>query len=93
MYLNSEIHVIPGDPLTFITAHARSNDSEATGFVFVHCSVTGEGQTAFLGRSWFPYARVVYAYTNLSDVVNPLGWSDNMRPETNRYRHIVLTLS
>ncbi|XP_057778502.1 pectinesterase 1-like [Salvia miltiorrhiza] len=84
IYMNSEIHVIPGDPVAFITAHARSNDSETSAFVFVHCSITGTGQTAFLGRSWFPYARVVYANSNLTDVVNPLGWSNNMDPKNNR---------
>ncbi|KAL1559340.1 pectinesterase [Salvia divinorum] len=84
IYMNSEIHVIPGDPIAFITAQARSSDKEATGFVFVHCSVTGSGQTAYLGRSWFPYGRVIFVNTFLSDVVNPQGWSDKMDPRNDR---------
>ncbi|KAL6541679.1 hypothetical protein OROGR_011165 [Orobanche gracilis] len=84
LYLNSEIHVIPGDPTATITAQARSDADEASGFVFVHCKVTGNGGTAYLGRSWFPDARVVYAYSEMSDVVNPQGWFDNNRPKTDR---------
>ncbi|KAH6792761.1 Pectin lyase-like superfamily protein [Perilla frutescens var. hirtella] len=83
VYLNTEIHVIPGDPMSIIAAHAREKDAEDTGFIFVHCSVTGTGRTAVLGRSWFPYPRVVYAFCDLSDVVKPEGWSNNFHPETN----------
>ncbi|CAA0836664.1 Pectinesterase PPME1 [Striga hermonthica] len=84
LYLNSELHVIPGDPMAMITAHARSKADEPTGFVFAHCKVTGTGGTAYLGRSWFPSPRVVYAYSELSDAVNPEGWSDNHQPSTDR---------
>ncbi|XP_042067190.1 pectinesterase 1-like [Salvia splendens] len=84
IYLNSEIHVIPGDRIAYITAQQRSSDEEATGYVFVHCSVTGSGQIAFLGRAWYPYARVVFANSFLSDVVNPQGWSNNKDPNNNR---------
>lgn len=81
---NSEIHVIPGDPMALITAQARNDANDPTGYVFVHCSVTGTGQTAYLGRSWFPYPRVVFAYSDLSDVVHPEGWTNNHDPKTNR---------
>ncbi|KAI3458388.1 hypothetical protein Pfo_015051 [Paulownia fortunei] len=84
LYLNSEIHVIPGDPVAMITAQARTKPSEPNGYSFVHCNVTGTGGVAYLGRSWFPYARVVYAYSELSGVVNPQGWSNNNQPQTNR---------
>lgn len=45
--------------------------------------MTGTGKNAYLGRSWFPYPRVVYAYCDLSDAVHPEGWSNNFHPETN----------
>ncbi|GFP80111.1 pectinesterase 2 [Phtheirospermum japonicum] len=81
---NLEIHVIPGDPMVLITAQARSNKEEDTGYIFVHCKVTGSGGTAYLGRSWFPSPRVVFAFSELSDAVHPQGWSDNKQPITDR---------
>ncbi|XP_011076539.1 pectinesterase 1-like [Sesamum indicum] len=82
LYLNSEIHVIPGDPVSFIAAHSRSKHNEANGYVFVHCRVTGTNGTAYLARSWFPYGRVIFAYSQLSDAVNPQGWSNNGQNHT-----------
>lgn len=82
LYLNTEIHVIPGDPMALITAQARDNPDDPTGYVFVHCSVTGTGQNAYLGRSWFPYPKVVFAYCDLGDAVHPEGWTNNHQPET-----------
>ncbi|PSS32459.1 Pectinesterase [Actinidia chinensis var. chinensis] len=84
LYLNTELHVIPGDPVALITAQARKSNSEDTGYAFVHCDVTGTGRNAFLGRAWMPYAKVVYAYTTMSDVVDPKGWSDNFKPENDK---------
>ncbi|KAL0298293.1 UNVERIFIED_CONTAM: Pectinesterase 2 [Sesamum radiatum] len=83
LYVNSEIHVIPGDPMALITAHSRSKHNEANGYVFVHCRVTGAGGTAYLSRSWFPYGRVIYAYSQLSEAVHPQGWSNNAQAHTN----------
>ncbi|CAL5322869.1 unnamed protein product [Camellia sinensis] len=81
LYLNSELRVIPGDPVAMITAQARKSDAEDNAYSFVHCKVTGTGRHAFLGRAWMPYAKVVYVYTDMSDVVQPQGWSDNFHPE------------
>ncbi|KAL2550022.1 Pectinesterase PPME1 [Forsythia ovata] len=75
IYLNTEVHVIPGDPVAVIAAQARVSDSEDTGYSFLHCKITGSGGIAYLGRSWKPAAKVVYAYTEMSDVVNPEGWT------------------
>ncbi|KAL0401037.1 UNVERIFIED_CONTAM: Pectinesterase 2 [Sesamum latifolium] len=82
LYLNSEIHVIPGDAMSFITAHSRSKHDEANGYVFVHCSVTGTGGTGYLARAWFPFGRVIFAYSQLSDAVKPEGWSNNGQAHT-----------
>ncbi|KAL0292709.1 UNVERIFIED_CONTAM: Pectinesterase 2 [Sesamum radiatum] len=84
LYLNSEIHVIPGDAMSFITAHSRSKHDEPNGYVFVHCTVTGTGGTGYLGRTWFPFGRVIYAYSQLSEAVNPEGWSNNGQAHTDR---------
>ncbi|XP_059316091.1 pectinesterase 1-like [Lycium ferocissimum] len=76
LYLNTEMHVIPGEPMAMITAHARSADNVDSGYSFVHCTVTGTGKTTYLGRAWKPFSKVVFSYTDMSDVVHPEGWSD-----------------
>lgn len=74
---NVEIHVIPGDGMAMITAQARKGEGSDTGYSFVHCSITGTGRNAMLGRAWMSYARVIFSYTEMSDVVTPEGWSNN----------------
>ncbi|KAK8495795.1 hypothetical protein V6N11_008308 [Hibiscus sabdariffa] len=78
---NSEIYVEPDPGLTVITAQARESESEDTGYSFVHGKITGEAKGAFLGRAWKSSPRVVYAYSEMSKVVNPAGWSHNSQPE------------
>ncbi|CAK7336905.1 unnamed protein product [Dovyalis caffra] len=77
----TEIHVIPDEEGTFITAQARNSESEDTGFSFVHCKVDGTGNGTHLGRAWMSRPRVVFAYTTMGSVVNPEGWSNNFHPE------------
>ncbi|XP_009789874.1 pectinesterase 1-like [Nicotiana sylvestris] len=84
LYLNTEMHVIPGDPMAMITAHARGAGNVDSGYSFVHCMITGTGKTALLGRAWKPFAKVVYSYTDMSDVVHPEGWSDNGKSDYDR---------
>ncbi|KAK4353871.1 hypothetical protein RND71_026065 [Anisodus tanguticus] len=76
LYLNTEMHVIPGEAMAMVTAHARAADNVDSGYSFVHCTVTGTGKTAYLGRAWKPFSKVVFSYSDLSDVVHPEGWSD-----------------
>ncbi|PHU18091.1 hypothetical protein BC332_13786 [Capsicum chinense] len=76
LYLNTETHVIPGDPMAMVTAQARAAANVDSGFSFVHCMVTGTGNTAYLGRAWKQFSKVVFSYTDMSDVVHPEGWSD-----------------
>ncbi|EEF51644.1 pectinesterase PPME1 [Ricinus communis] len=80
IYLNTEINVLTDAEPTVITAQARQG-SEDTGFSFVHCSVGGTGTGALLGRAWMEAPRVVFAYTAMTGVVNPEGWSSNNHPE------------
>ncbi|KAI5585673.1 hypothetical protein POPTR_006G186000v4 [Populus trichocarpa] len=82
LYLGTELHVIGDEKGNFITAHARNNEAENTGFSFVHCKVDGTGtKRAYLGRAWQQRPRVVFSYTTMSSVVNPEGWSNNFHPE------------
>ncbi|POM77567.1 Pectinesterase [Phytophthora palmivora] len=58
-----------------ITANGRSDASNPSEYVFNNARVFGSKPgTAFLGRPWRPYARVVFQNSYLSDVVNPQGW-------------------
>ncbi|KAK8562957.1 hypothetical protein V6N13_018491 [Hibiscus sabdariffa] len=58
-----------------ITAQHRVSPSENTGFTFLGCKVTGIG-SAFLGRPWGDYSRVIFAQTYMSNVIIPQGWDD-----------------
>ncbi|KAL7596973.1 probable pectinesterase 29 [Lactuca sativa] len=57
----------------FITAQSREEASETNGFVFKDCNVVGNG-TAYLGRPWRGFARVLFYNSTLSDIVVPQGW-------------------
>lgn len=66
---------------------ARQSDSLDAGYSFVHCNVTGTGNVAYLGRAWMNSAKVVYAYTDMSDVFQQpkswfKGWLDMLHPNT-----------
>lgn len=80
---NTELHVIGDAGLTMIAAQARESEDN-TGYSFVHCSITGTGTGTLLGRAWMSRPRVVYAYTSMSRVINPAGWSDSFHPERDR---------
>ncbi|XP_031265583.1 putative pectinesterase 63 [Pistacia vera] len=75
-YLNTAIRSI-SNGVGFITAHARQNETEESGFVFVQCSITGTGK-AELGRAWKQSSRVIYAYTYMDSLILGKGWSDGM---------------
>ncbi|XP_052185301.1 pectinesterase 1-like [Diospyros lotus] len=81
IYLDSEIHVIHGDQEAMITAHARKGTDEDAGYVFLHCTITGKGGHAYLGRAWFPYSTVIFAYTEMSEAVRSEGWSNDKHPD------------
>ncbi|KAJ7961864.1 Pectinesterase [Quillaja saponaria] len=81
LYVNTTIHVLVEEGFTVITAHARQSPSEDTGYVFVHCSITGTGNGTFLGRAWMTGPRVIFAYTSMDNIVNPAGWTNNFHPE------------
>ncbi|GAV73395.1 Pectinesterase domain-containing protein [Cephalotus follicularis] len=80
LYLNTELHVIADPGLSFITAQAREYETEDNGYSFVHCKVTGIGTGTYLGRAWKSRPKVVFAYSTMDSVVNPLGWSVNLQP-------------
>ncbi|KAI0690978.1 pectin lyase-like protein [Cytidiella melzeri] len=57
----------------FITASGRSSD-DPNWYVIDHSTIQGTG-TAFLGRPWRDFARVVFQNSVLGSNVPPAGWS------------------
>ncbi|KAF5752481.1 hypothetical protein HS088_TW01G00392 [Tripterygium wilfordii] len=77
IYENCEIEVL-GSELEpglqgYITAQGRSNPNDPNGFVFKECIITGSG-SAYLGRPWRDYARVLFYNSNLTNIIHPQGW-------------------
>lgn len=58
-----------------VTAQKRNTLQLDSGFSFLNCNITGDGNV-YLGRAWGPDSRVVFAYTWMADVVVPEGWND-----------------
>ncbi|KAL9324974.1 hypothetical protein ACSQ67_005619 [Phaseolus vulgaris] len=81
LYVNCEIRTLGDEGFTFITAQARKNKQEDNGFSFVHCELTGTGSDTYLGRAWFGYSTVIFAYCNMANIFNKQAWSDNNHPE------------
>jgi len=59
-----------------ITAQGRNSNDDDSGFSFVHCKITGTGDT-YLGRAWRQMPRVVFAYTEMGSLIDKEGWSDS----------------
>ena len=69
----------------YITAASTPAD-EPYGFVFSHCTITGDKPDirTFLGRPWRIHASTIYLNTEMSEVVRPEGWNDWRKPETHQ---------
>lgn len=84
LYLNTKINVLGDEQMTVIAAQSRETATEDTGYSFVHCQITGTGTGTYLGRSWMPSPKVVFSYTSMSSVIQPVGWFNNFHPERER---------
>ncbi|KAH0856058.1 hypothetical protein HID58_084319 [Brassica napus] len=60
----------------YITAQSRKSPQESTGYVFLRCVITGNGESGYmyLGRPWRPFGRVVFAYTYMDACIRNVGW-------------------
>ena len=67
-----------------LTAQGRSSMLQDTGFSFVNCKVTGSG-ALYLGRAWGPFSRVVFAYTDMDNIIIPKGWYNWGDPNREMY--------
>ncbi|KAH9804802.1 putative pectinesterase 63 [Citrus sinensis] len=73
LYLRTTI-VSVANGLGVITAQAREQVNDDSGFTFVHCNITGSGDT-YLGRAWKERPRVLFAYTYMGTLINSQGWA------------------
>ncbi|XP_023512285.1 probable pectinesterase 48 [Cucurbita pepo subsp. pepo] len=87
LHLNTQMNVVGIGGLGVVAAHSREKEDDPSGYVFAHCSITGTGgKNTYLGRSWRPWSRVVFAYTSIADILHPEGWDDMNNPA---YDHTV----
>ncbi|KAF2554442.1 hypothetical protein F2Q68_00016060, partial [Brassica cretica] len=70
----------------FITAQSRKSCQESTGYVFLRCVITGNGESGYmyLGRPWGPFGRVVLAYTYMDACIRNDGWHNWGNAENER---------
>lgn len=65
------------------TAHSRHTAEQTeSAYVFDHCRLTSADRTqgvVSLGRSWRPYATVVFLHAQIDAPVIPAGWTEWMR--------------
>jgi len=82
-----EIHTI-AHPTAMLTAQSKHHPTQASGYVFDHCTITADSGTGqiFLGRPWRDYAQVVFLNSVLDAKVNPAGWSEWHAGETERLK-------
>ncbi|KAJ4715279.1 Pectinesterase [Melia azedarach] len=69
-----------------VTAHARTDPAQWSGFVFQNCLINGTEEymelynsnprvhRAFLGRPWKEYSRTVFIHCYLEALIHPDGW-------------------
>ncbi|KAM1108725.1 hypothetical protein ACFX2B_005283 [Malus domestica] len=58
-------------------------EDEKTIFMSLETSGSWMIRLCFANRAWRGRPHMVYAYTNMTKVVSPAGWSDNNHPECN----------
>jgi polygalacturonase len=62
-----------------ITAQGKHYPEEDSGFVFNWCKLTADldvTKGVYLGRSWRPYATVVYLNSQMGGHIDPTGWRE-----------------
>ncbi|KAF8387653.1 hypothetical protein HHK36_026307 [Tetracentron sinense] len=57
----------------YITAQGRNSLADNSGFVFAFCNVYGMG-SAYLGRAYGEYSRVLFYKTSFSNIIVSEGW-------------------
>jgi len=76
-------------PNVMITAQSKHTPAEDSGYIFLHCRITGEntGGKVVLGRPWRAYSTVLFYDTDIEQSLAPDGWSEwGGRLQTSTYR-------
>lgn len=77
-----------------ITANGRDDDDDDGSYYVITDSTVTAGSSApaagtvYLGRPWYPYARVAFQKTALSDIINSAGWEEWSTSDTDT-SHVV----
>jgi pectin methylesterase-like acyl-CoA thioesterase len=82
-----EIHSVPHPAGGYLTAQSRQA-GEDSGYVFDHCRLTadpGAGKV-YLGLPWRDEATVVFLNTEMGPHIQPEGWSEWHKGETDRLK-------
>jgi pectinesterase len=77
----------------YVTA-ASTPQEHPFGYVFLNCKLTGEGDPAYLGRPWRPYASVTFLNCEMGPHVKPEGWHNwgkESNEQTARYAEYLST--
>ncbi|OMO86366.1 Pectinesterase, catalytic [Corchorus olitorius] len=83
LYLNTTIKSVAKN-IGVVTAQARETVGDESGFAFLYCNITGEGNsTTYLGRAWKLRPRVIFAYSYMGTIIKSEGWSTDKYPERN----------
>ncbi|XVF35187.1 hypothetical protein REPUB_Repub18cG0123700 [Reevesia pubescens] len=81
LYLNTTIRSLAKN-VGVITAQAREDAGDDSGFTFLYCNITGAGNSnTYLGRAWKLRPRVIFAFTYMGTIINTEGWSTDKHPE------------
>jgi len=77
-----ELHGIDTGSVMYTAQSRHTAEQTDSGYVFNHCRLTGKarnGGAISLGRSWRPYATVVFLHAQIDAPVIPAGWTEWVR--------------
>jgi pectin methylesterase-like acyl-CoA thioesterase len=74
-----EIHGIDTGSVMYTAQSRHTAEQTDSGYIFDHCHLTGKARVSgaiSLGRSWRPYATVVFLHAQIDAPVIPEGWTE-----------------
>ena len=74
-----EIHGIDTGTVMYTAQSRHTAEQTDSGYIFDHCHLTGQPRgsgSISLGRSWRPYATVIFLNTQIDAPVIPAGWTE-----------------
>ena len=77
-----QLHGIAPGTVMYTAQSRHTAEQTESAYVFDHCRLTAADRTqgvVSLGRSWRPYATVVFLHTQIDAPVVPAGWTEWMR--------------